>query len=153
MRGKSTSGLWRSSYRRSLDPYSARSWSITFAGGWPYWVFSIEIGSILIAIILFVDETYYDRDISAGEQPARQSRIKRLIGTEQWRFRRQRNTFTEACKRPIQAMRWPVFIPCFFYLVTFAWSVGINNALSVFLAQLHKFTPKNTGKLRHSVLI
>jgi nitrate/nitrite transporter NarK len=72
----------------------------------------------------------------------------RLIETEQWKSRQQRNTFIAACMRPIQAMRWPVFIPCFFYLVTFAWSVGINNALSSFLAQEYNFLPKNTGKLR-----
>jgi MFS family permease len=115
---------------------------------WPYWVFSIEIGLIFNAIVLFVDETYYNRDIPVSEQPPRVSRFKRLIGTEQWKSRHQRNTFLEACYRPIQAMRWPVFIPCFFYLVTFAWSVGINNALSVFLAENYGFSPKNTGKLR-----
>jgi MFS family permease len=32
--------------------------------GWPYWIFSIEIGLILVAITLFVDETYYNRDPS-----------------------------------------------------------------------------------------
>ncbi len=112
---------------------------------WPYWVYAIETGIILVLVVLFVDEPYYDRSIPEDQQPIRRSRIRRLIGTEQWQSRHQRNTFLEACMRPIQAMRWPVFIPCFFYLVTFAWSVGVNNALSVFLSELYHFTPKNTG--------
>ena len=48
---------------------------------WPYWIFSIEIGSVLVAITLFVDETYYNRDLSQDQQPARVSRLGRLIGT------------------------------------------------------------------------
>lgn len=112
---------------------------------WPYWIFSIENGMCLIAVVLFADEVYYDRNIPREQQPIRHSRMKRLVGIEQWHTRHQRNTFLGACKRPFQAMRWPVLIPCFFYLVTFAWSVGINSALSVFLSELYGFSPKNTG--------
>ncbi len=114
---------------------------------WPFWIYTIETGLCLIGIILFVDETYYNRRIPRSEQPPRQSRMLRLIGVEQWRSRKQRNTFLQAVLRPIRVVMKPtVFISVVYFLFTFAWVVGINTTLSIFLTPLYNFGLKQIGQ-------
>lgn len=48
--------------------------------------------------------------------------------------------------RPVKVIIKPtVFISCFYYLLTFAWVVGINTTLSIFLTPLYNFGPKQIG--------
>jgi len=48
--------------------------------------------------------------------------------------------------RPIKVILKPtVFLSCFYYLLTFAWVVGINTTLSIFLTPLYNFGPKQIG--------
>jgi hypothetical protein len=48
--------------------------------------------------------------------------------------------------RPVQTILKPtVFISSFYYLLTFAWVVGINTTLSIFLTPLYNFGPKQIG--------
>lgn len=48
--------------------------------------------------------------------------------------------------RPIKvALKPTVFISCFYYLLTFAWVVGINTTLAIFLTPLYNFGPKQIG--------
>lgn len=100
----------------------------------------------LILTICFVEETYYDRRISPSEQPAKGSRIAQLVGLSQYRSRHLRNSFGQACMRPVRVILKPtVFLSCFYYLLTFAWVVGINTTLSIFLTPLYNFGPKQIG--------
>lgn len=100
----------------------------------------------LILTILFVEETYYDRRIAPADQPHHGSRIGRLTGVAQFRSRRLRNTFGQACMRPIRVILMPtVFLSCLYYIFTFAWVVGINTTLSIFLTPLYNFGPKQIG--------
>ncbi|KAM5452121.1 hypothetical protein MaudCBS49596_003474 [Microsporum audouinii] len=113
---------------------------------WAFGVYSIETGLCFIAIILFMDETYYDRKLPAEERPARVSRWKRLVGSEQWQSRHQRNSFKDAFMRPfIVIAKPPMFISCTFYFLTFAWVVGINTTLAIFLVPVYGFGPKQIG--------
>ena len=92
---------------------------------WAFWLSTLLHGLCLIGIIMFAEETYYDRRIPEDEQPPRRSRILRLIGIEQWKSRHQRNTFLGAMSRPVQAILKPVvFISTVYYLFIFAWVVG-----------------------------
>jgi hypothetical protein len=110
-------------------------------------VYTIETGLCLIAIILFVDETYYDRHIPLESQPPRGSRMMRMIGVSQWKSRNLRNTFGQAMSRPfIVLSKLPVAIASFYYLITFAWVVGINTTLAIFLTPLYNFGPRQIGK-------
>lgn len=96
--------------------------------------------------ILFAEETYYDRRLSKSEQPPKKSRILRLIGIEQRRTKRVNNTFFQAVMRPVQVLLKPtVFLSCTYYLLTFAWVVGINTTLSIFITPLYGFGPKQIG--------
>lgn len=113
---------------------------------WAFGLYSIETGLCFIAIILFFDETFYNRRIPTSQQPPRRSRLLRMIGVEQWHSRSQRSSFFEAMKRPLQMIiRLPVLLAVFYYLLTFAWVVGINTTLSIFLTPLYNFGPKQIG--------
>ena len=66
--------------------------------------------------------------------------MSRLIGIEQWRTRKQRSTFSQAVMRPIRVLLKPtVFLSTVYYLLTFAWVVGINTTLSIFVTPLYGF--------------
>ncbi|KAI0877420.1 major facilitator superfamily domain-containing protein [Hypoxylon argillaceum] len=106
----------------------------------PFWVYTAETGLALVLTILFIEETYYDRRIIPSEQPDRGNRITSLLGIAQWRSRGRRNTFWQACLRPIRTISKPtVLISCLYYFLTFAWVVGINTTLSIFLQPLYGF--------------
>jgi hypothetical protein len=85
-------------------------------------------GLCLALAILFVEETYYDRRLSPQQQPHKTSRLLRLVGVEQYRSRRLRNTFLQAVMRPIKVLAKPtVFVSCVYYCLTFAWVVGMQT--------------------------
>lgn len=70
----------------------------------------------------------------------------RLIGIEQRRTKRIPNTFFAAMMRPIRVIMKPtVFVSCLYYCLTFAWVVGINTTLSIFIGPLYGFGPKQIG--------
>lgn len=100
----------------------------------------------LVLTILFVEETYYDRRIAAQDQPPRGSRLARLTGISQFRSRHLRNSFADACMRTVRVILKPtLLLTCIYYLLTFAWVVGINTTLSIFLTPLYDFGPKQIG--------
>jgi hypothetical protein len=112
----------------------------------PFWVYFAETAACLILTILFVQETYYDRSIPAAEQPPQGSRIGRLTGASQWKSRHLRNTFAQSAWRPFSVLLKPtVFLTAFYYCLTFAWVVGINTTLSIFVTPLYGFGPKQIG--------
>jgi hypothetical protein len=95
-----------------------------------------------------MDETYYDRTIPRDQQPARRSRILRLIGVEQWKSRDQRNTFLQAISRPaIVITKIPVLLTTLYYVFTFGWVIGLNATTGVFLHTVYHFGPQNSGML------
>lgn len=112
----------------------------------PFWVYTAETGLVLLLTALFVDETYYDRRIAPAAQPPRGSRVARLLGLAQFRSRAQRNSFPQACMRVVRVILKPtVALAAFYYLLTFAWVVGINTTLSIFLTPLYDFGPLQIG--------
>ena len=114
---------------------------------WPFWIYTIETALALIGIVVGIDETYYDRRIPIDKQPPRSSRLMRLIGVEQWKSRHLRSTFLQAAARPAKVIIKPtVFISTVYFLFTFAWVVGINTTLSIFLEPLYGFGPKQIGE-------
>ncbi|KAJ8121952.1 hypothetical protein O1611_g9967 [Lasiodiplodia mahajangana] len=112
----------------------------------PFWVYTAETALALVLTVLFVQETYYDRRIVPSEQPDRGNRITSLLGIAQWKSRSRRNTFWQAWMRPIRVISKPtVLLSCFYYFLTFAWVVGINTTLSIFLQPVYGFGPKQIG--------
>ncbi|KAF3763205.1 MFS general substrate transporter [Cryphonectria parasitica EP155] len=112
----------------------------------PFWVYTAETALVLILAALVVDETYYDRRIPASAQPPRGSRISRIVGISQFRSRHLRNSFGAACMRVVKVLTKPtVLLSATYYLLTFAWVVGINTTLSIFLTPLYNFGPLQIG--------
>ncbi|KAI8948996.1 major facilitator superfamily domain-containing protein [Xylaria longipes] len=112
----------------------------------PFWVYTAETALALALTVVFLEETYYDRRIVQSEQPDRGTRVTSLLGIAQWKSRGRRSTFFQACMRPIRAISKPtVLISCLYYFLTFAWVVGINTTLSIFLQPVYGFGPKQIG--------
>ena len=104
-------------------------------------------GSCLLAIALFVDESFYDRNMPAEKQPVRTSRVMRIIGVEQWKTRQQRTTPWQALVLPFIAIsKIPVLFCTLYYGVMFAWNVGINNTLAEYLTNKYDFSPTSIGE-------
>lgn len=113
---------------------------------WPFGIVTIATGLCTLLVVFFVDETYYNRKIPAIEQPVRTSRWLRLIGVEQWQSRHLRNTPYQAFVRPLKVLSKPIVaLTNLYYLLTFAWVVGINATLSIFITPLYNFGPRQIG--------
>lgn len=114
---------------------------------WAFGVYSIETGLCLLAIIFFVDETFYDRRAPEPDLIRSGSRWKRMLGIHQIKSGYIRNSFMDAVMRPVVMIcKPPVLISTLYYLLTFAWVIGINTTLSIFLTPKYKFGPKQIGK-------
>ncbi|KAI4192060.1 MAG: hypothetical protein LQ346_004513, partial [Caloplaca aetnensis] len=140
--------IWQASVILSpyLGPLLASFMLTRLSWRWPFWIYTIETGLCLLAVIIWGDETYYDRRLPEEKQPLRESHLLRLLGVEQWCSRHLRNGFLEAMMRPLRTISRPVVLLAnFYYMCTFAWVVGINATLALFLTSLYGFGPKQTG--------
>ena len=120
---------------------------------WPnvFWVNTGLTALCWLLIIFGMDETIYNRRIPADQQvppkPGGRRRVLRLLGVEQWRSRRNRQTFAQAFMRPIVAIwKIPVLLSVVYYFLNFAWIIGVNATISIWLTEKYKFTPYNLGK-------
>jgi hypothetical protein len=70
----------------------------------------------LLLIVLFADESWYRRDIAQAEQPARGSRLLRLVGI--WQIRVHSGYFLPvqtSCHRLVAVFIKPVIVPTMIY--------------------------------------
>ena len=117
----------------------------TVSWRWPFWVYTILTGLCLLAIILFVEESFYDPR-SSCERYVRKPRWMRLVGAAQWETRHERAQFPQALITPLNAiLKIPVLSCTLYYTVIFAWNVGINNTLAEYLTTKYKFGPTSIG--------
>ncbi|RMY69094.1 hypothetical protein D0863_06682 [Hortaea werneckii] len=96
-----------------LGPFMASFvvWGLTWR--WVYWIYAILNYVGLLLIILFADETFFDRRLPANQQPAWRSRPMRLVGVE----RHGTYNVIESCCRPFVAIfKLPVLIITVFYI-------------------------------------
>ncbi|KAF5858016.1 hypothetical protein ETB97_004947 [Aspergillus alliaceus] len=129
-----------------LGPMFAAFITNTQIWQWAFGVYAIETGLCLIAIILFVEETYYDRKTKQPELVPNGPRWQRLLGIQQRRTGYIINSPKDAVMRPITMILKPVvFLSTIYYCLTFAWVVGINTTLSIFVGPLYGFGPKQIG--------
>ncbi|KAJ5465294.1 Major Facilitator Superfamily protein [Penicillium daleae] len=121
---------------------------------WAFGIYTIETGLCILMTVLFVDETFYNRDLGAAQQPMKGSRVLRLVGIEQFRSRHLRQTLATAVMRPLKIISKPtVFLSSIYYCFTLAWAVGINTTLSIFLGPLYGFGLKQIGFFYFSPVI
>jgi MFS family permease len=92
---------------------------------WAFGLHTLMAGLCFIAIILFGEETYYNRNIAPGMKVERKSRIMRLVGVEQFKSRHERGTLLNALMKPVWVALTPaVFITCFYTFLIFSWVIG-----------------------------
>ena len=140
--------LWQSSVIVSpfFGPLLAAFMIAKLAWYWPFVVYTIETAIALLLVILFVEETYYDPKATSIEHLHRSSRWKRLFGIAQRQAKQPDTTFLRAMMRPLKALTKPVILMTnAYYLITFAWAVGINGTLSQFLSTVYGFSPTSIG--------
>ena len=131
-----------------LGPFCASF--IVYKTSWRWVFYLVTLASALcwLLVLALADETFYDRRIPIDKQPLRKSRLLRLVGIEQWKTRHQRTSYGSALLRPFVAiMKLPVFLSFLYYIFTFAWVVGLNTQISVFLTnpKLYNFSNKDLG--------
>ena len=115
---------------------------------WPnaFWVNTGLSALCLILVLVGVDETIYNRRLDPSEQIPPKSRLLRVVGVEQWRSRQTRQTFVQAIMRPMVAMgKVPVLLCTVYYFLNFAWIIGVNATISIWLTSIYGFTPYNLG--------
>lgn len=115
---------------------------------WPnaFWVNTGYSALCWLLVVGLMDETIYNRGLAREQQPVPKSRLLRLIGVEQWRSRHLRQTFLQALMRPVVAIsKLPVLLCTVYYFLNFAWVIGVNTTISIWLTSIYKFTPYNLG--------
>lgn len=125
-----------------LGPFMASFvvWGLTWR--WVYWIYAILNYAGLLLIMVFADETLFDRRLPANQQPVWRSRPLRLVGVE----RHGTYNMVESCCRPFVAIfKLPVLIITVFYFLNFAWTIGVNATLATWLAKYYHFDSKQTG--------
>lgn len=108
-------GIWI--FAVQICPYCSPmfgSFIIAATGSWraTFWmVFGLE-AFVLVCLALFLDESFYRRDLSPSEQPPRGNRILRLIGW--WQIQVHRgyfSTFGSSVLRVFEILLKPIIIP------------------------------------------
>ncbi|KAK9380336.1 major facilitator superfamily domain-containing protein [Kockiozyma suomiensis] len=117
-----------------LGPFAAGFIVNVNSWRWTFGMYTILTGLAYGFLLIFGDETYYDRSLPVEKQPSHGSHIGRLIGTAQWSSRHARISLWGGCLRFWRATtRIPVAVMMIYYMCTFAWVIGINTTLSLFL--------------------
>ena len=123
---------------------------ITWKAHWAWGFLTYSILNVvgLVVIIVFAEETWYNRAVSPSQQPVKRSHFKRLLGMEQWRGMRQNGpTFVQAVARPFIAIsKIPVLLSVVYYFINFAWVIGVNATTSVWMTTIYGFDGKALGK-------
>ena len=117
---------------------------------WPdaFWVNTGLSALCWLLVVGLLDETIYNRSLARDLQPVPKSRLLKLVGFEQWKSRRLRQTFFQALMRPIIAIsKLPVLLCTIYYFLNFAWIIGVNATISIWLTTIYELTPYNLGTL------
>ena len=131
-------GLW--AWLFLLSPYFGPclgNFILAGTGNWRnvFWMVFGVVAFDLVLIILFIDESWYRRDIALQDQPPRGSRLTRLVGV--WQIQHHDGYFTtffQAYHRVFAIFIKPIILPTLlYYAMSFMWSVGINITLAVLL--------------------
>jgi MFS family permease len=105
---------------------------------WAYGIGSIYGAIVCTLIILFMEETMYDRTIDPIPEPAAQGglkyRIETLVGITGYRMAKYRVTWSDAILSPFKVVWRPhLLIVLVFEAMVFGFSIGINVTNAVFL--------------------
>lgn len=111
-------GIWASMFL--LAPYLGGcfgNFMVGTMGTWRpvMWLCAAQMLTTMVFIILFMDETYYDRTIPRELQPPRGTRLMRLLGIWQIRHHDYFWTFTKSFMRMFKVVIKPVVLLIMIY--------------------------------------
>ncbi|CAI7672329.1 unnamed protein product [Penicillium pancosmium] len=107
---------------------------------WAFWVCTILSGVGLISI-LFLDETLFDRKAPPS---SRGTFFTRLFGIQQ--AKAPRRSFVQCMARPVVAVtKIPVLTILIYYFLNFAWVIGVNTTIGIWLSSIYKFSTREIG--------
>ena len=112
-------GIWVSLF--IMSPYLAPCFGnfiIAGTGNWRavFWLVFATCCADLALIVMFADETFYNRSIPTADQPPRGTRIMRVLGI--WQIRNHSSyfrSFTSCAKRMVSTLSKPLVIPSMLY--------------------------------------
>lgn len=108
---------------------------------WAFWVCTILAGIGLIAI-LFLDESLFDRKAPPN---FRRSYLSRLVGVQQ--AKAPQKSFVQCMARPFMAItKVPVLTILVYYFLNFAWVIGVNTTIGIWLTNIYGFSTKGIGE-------
>ncbi|KAJ5643407.1 MFS transporter [Penicillium longicatenatum] len=114
---------------------SAVSWR------WAFWVCTILSG-ISLALVFSLDETLFDRKAPPS---SRGSYLSRLVGVQEARASRHKS-FIGCMSLPVVAItKIPVLTILIYYFLNFAWVIGVNTTLSIWLSNKYGFSIQSIG--------
>lgn len=112
---------------------------------WVFWVLTLLNGVCLILSLVFLDETFYNRDVP-DPRPYKGNRLQRILGIEQWRNRSTRGSFLQCMARPVIAFsRIPLAALVIYYFLNFAWVIAVNATVSIYLTAQYGFGERELG--------
>ncbi|KAF5020983.1 hypothetical protein F66182_6995 [Fusarium sp. NRRL 66182] len=136
-------GLWAVLYIASpyLGPCLG-NFVIYETSHWPdiWWMGSGVAGAQLVLVLLFIDETWYNRDVPQDNQPKRSnglgSRMLRITGIWQIQNMSYFQDTKPVLKRLITTITRPIVaLICITYFLCFAWAIGINITSTILFAR------------------
>lgn len=110
---------------------------------WGFWVCTI-LACIGWFLVFLLDETLFDRTSPAVP---RGSYISRLTGVQQAKSWRQRSLLQTLSRSLIAITKPPVLIILVYYFLNFAWVIGVNTTVAIWLTNLYGFSTRDLGKL------
>ncbi|KIJ06422.1 hypothetical protein PAXINDRAFT_20390 [Paxillus involutus ATCC 200175] len=131
--------LWTSGFLISpfISPFAFGFLSARTSWRWSYGVGSMYSAIVLVLIMLFLEETMYDRGVNRP-LPRRTSgfryRVQTLVGITGYRLAKYRDSWFEATWASLSVVWRPQFIlVAFFEAFVFGFSIGLNVTNVVFL--------------------
>jgi MFS family permease len=110
---------------------------------WAFWVCTILAGVGLVTVF-FLDETLFDRK---SPPSSRESYISRLVGFQQ--VKAQSKDFAQCMARPgVAITKIPVLTILIYYFLNFAWVIGVNTTIGIWLTNFYQFSTRGIGEFR-----
>ncbi|KAL8874295.1 MAG: hypothetical protein Q9174_000335, partial [Haloplaca sp. 1 TL-2023] len=108
---------------------------------WAFWICTI-LASIAWLLVFLLDETLFERN---GPAIPRGSYLSRLVGVQQAKSLKHRG-LAQSLGRPVIAItKLPVLIILVYYFLNFAWVIGVNTTIAIWLTEYYDFSARDLG--------
>jgi MFS family permease len=117
---------------------------------WAFWLCTIMAAVAWVLVVLFLDETLFDRRIPDSQRIVAEKgrHWQQLLGLEQDRTLHQRS-LAQSLMRPVVAItKIPVLFVIIYYFLNTARVVAVNTTVSIWLTDYYGFTTRQIGEIQ-----